>query len=74
MKTMTISKYDVMLGIFEADDEENEAMLIELTKMINVFCREEVRTVSNVTSMSFDIDTFKTAIEYLNSKSLAYAH
>ncbi len=77
LKTMTltdtdaqISKFEVMCAFFRTEEEENVEMARELNKMLNAFYRIERRKRQNVNSLSFDIQRYKKAIEYIRDALL----
>ena len=65
-----ITKYEVMEALFRTEDEENVKMANELNRLFNTFYEKERLTRRNITELPFDIDTFRTAIDYIKKSAV----
>lgn len=60
-----ISREEVILAFFRTEEEENEGMAIKLNEMINIFCKSERKERRNIPVLPFDVDSYKSVIEYI---------
>ena len=62
-----ISRYEVMSAFFRTEEEDNESMANKLNELINMFCNAETQNKSNVTILPFDVNKYKSVIEYIGN-------
>lgn len=62
-----LSKYEIMKAFFKTEDEDNDAMAVELNRLINVFYKEEHSKKKNITELPFNVKENETVIEYIKN-------
>ena len=60
-----ISKYEVISAFFRTEEEDNASMADKLNELIIMFCNAETQNKSNVTILPFDVNKYKSVIEYI---------
>lgn len=65
-----ITKYRAMEAFFRTEDEGNDVMATQLNELIGIFYEQEQIHKRNITELTFDLDRYKSAIEYINKVAI----